>query len=707
MRRRVLAAAAAIVFTVLATQAAAHEGAPRAGQEVQPGLFAQQPLAMPVQQPQAPAMTATPRARCGPGARPEPSIQGRVPKEEVDAGRADQGYWCNLTRIGQIGVTGGFKVLRYVDEAGHECAFYDTTLLFPTNTLNLSRDPTGVAVLDMSDPKNPKRTTTLLTPAMQSPHESVNLSVQRGLLAAVMGNLAFAPGVVDVYDVSKDCRRPELKASAPVGYLGHESGMAPDGRTFYATSISTSDVTAIDLANPSTPLPIWRGRYDSHGMTVSDDGNRGYLAAASGLIILDLSEIQARKPDPKVREISRLVWPDMTIPQVAHPVTIKGKPYLVEVDEYSEGEDDSIASNGPQVGAARIIDISDETKPRVVSNIRLEVHQRDQRAGLEGDYGARFQAQGYAAHYCSVPQRVEPGIMACSMILSGLRVFDIRDPEKPKEIAYHVAPPSHVSEVGAPYIDEKANYAMSQPAFAPERKEIWYSDGTSGFYALKLSEELWPKLRVSADPACTDERGLSAVGAAPLPGGGVRLRFDRRVELPVRVDVFRVSEGRRVIKERLVARFPDRSDDVTWRARRAGAGHYFVRFRMLRDGKAFDTRRIVLERRGGTFLRRPDHYRRDSCGVLGKFKLERPVFGGPGDAPLVAAYRLAKPSQVTVTVSRGRRVVKRFRTEVKPANTTLRLRLATRGLRRGDYTVRLHAAHGEDVVSARLVARRL
>ena len=38
-------------------------------------------------------------------------------------------------RIGQHGSTGGFKVRRYVDKAGRECAYYDTTLLFPINAL--------------------------------------------------------------------------------------------------------------------------------------------------------------------------------------------------------------------------------------------------------------------------------------------------------------------------------------------------------------------------------------------------------------------------------------------------------------------------------------------------------------------------------------------------------------------------------------------
>src|SRR3712207_4896708 len=124
--------------------------------------------------------------------------------------------------------------------------------------------------------------------------------------------------------------------------------------------------------------------------------------------------------------------------------------------------------SGPIVGAARLIDISDETKPRQVSEMRLEVHQPENRPQLEGDPGATSFVQGYAGHYCNVPRRKDPEIVACSFILSGLRVFDIRDPEKPKEIAYFLAPPRP-----SPVINERSNYAMSSPEFVPERDEIW------------------------------------------------------------------------------------------------------------------------------------------------------------------------------------------------------------------------------------------
>ena len=471
-----------------------------------------------------PPLTPAPEANCGPGSVPEPGLQGRVAKEDVESGKAADGYRCNITVVGQTGETGGFKVLRYVDAVGHECAYYDTTLLFPTNTFNLSLELTGVAVLDMSDPANPVRTASLVTPAMQSPHESVNISVRRGLLAAVAGNPAFAPGVVDVYDISGDCRQPVLKSSVPVGFLGHESGMAPDGNTFYATSIGSGHTTPVDISDPSVPKPLGIFEFNSHGMTVSDDGMRGYMASGDGLIIVDLTEIQQRKPDPQIPEISRLTWPNMTVPQVAHPVTIGGKPYLVEVDEYSTGEDGSgVAAHGPRVGAARIIDISDETKPRVVSNIRLEVHQPENRQAIADDYGAQNPTQGYAAHYCNVPRREDPGIMACSMILSGLRVFDIRDPEQPREIAYFVAPPDTISTTGGPVIDERANWAMSQPDFVPERGEIWYSDGTSGFYVLKVSPDVWPFPSSARPPegAPNDpDNGDSPSGPAPEDDAG-------------------------------------------------------------------------------------------------------------------------------------------------------------------------------------------
>jgi hypothetical protein len=185
-------------------------------------------------------------------------------------------------------------------------------------------------------------------------------------------------------------------------------------------------------------------------------------------------------PNPQVREISRLRWSPISIPQNAIPITIKGHPYVVEIDEF--GRDG-------QVGAGRIIDIGDETRPKVISNLRLAVHNPENFDSIADDPGAAFIGQGYAGHYCNVPTRVDPTIVACSMIISGLRVFDIRDPHHPREVAYFNAP---VSPRAAPVPSESSNYAMASPSFVPERQEIWYTDVYSGFYAVRLTNGAWP-----------------------------------------------------------------------------------------------------------------------------------------------------------------------------------------------------------------------
>lgn len=441
-------------------------------------------------------LTSTPQGQCGPGSRPESGMQGRVSQADHDAGLAAAGFTCNTQMVGSfapervIGTVGGFKVERYRDKAGRDCAFADSTLLFPTNILDLEL---GVNVFDMSDPTKPVRTARLVTPAMLSPHESLIVSQQGGVLAAVLGNPAFGPGIVDIYDVSEDCRKPVLKSSTPLGLFGHESGISPDGKTFFSGSPSTSTLVALDISNPSLPRPLWAGLYSSHGLSISPDGSRAYVASIgnpAGMLVLDISEIQARKANPQVREVSRLTWDTVTIPQNAIPFTSNGKKYIMEVDEYS-GDNNSplpVGIHGPVVGAARIIDISDETKPKVISNLRLDVHNVENREKIASDPGAQNPAGGYAGHYCNIPTRVNPTIVACSMILSGLRIFDIRDPANPVEVAYFNAPvKSRLITVPAP----ASNWAMSSPAFVPERKEIWYTDGYQGFYVVKVTNNAW------------------------------------------------------------------------------------------------------------------------------------------------------------------------------------------------------------------------
>ena len=59
---------------------------------------------------------------------------------------------------------------------------------------------------------------------------------------------------------------------------------------------------------------------------------------------------------------------------------------------------------------------------------------------------------------------------------------------------------------------------MSQPTFAPERREIWYSDGTSGFYALRVARNVWTAAMRQSLQLAVSPRRVAA-------GRRVRLRF--------------------------------------------------------------------------------------------------------------------------------------------------------------------------------------
>src|SRR5207245_411908 len=108
----------------------------------------------------------------------------------------------------------------------------------------------------------------------------------------------------DVYDVKTDCRHPQLLATTtaltfsttgmplengkalpnPDFVYGHEGMFAPDGLTYYVSDVGHGVVHAMDMADPINPklLGTYRFPYKilPHGVTVSIDGNRAYLAQA-------------------------------------------------------------------------------------------------------------------------------------------------------------------------------------------------------------------------------------------------------------------------------------------------------------------------------------------------------------------------------------------------------------------------------------------
>jgi hypothetical protein len=500
------------------------------------------PIPAPVQFAE-PELAPVPAAECDAASQPLAGMQGRVTLKDTQSPEADRGWTCNVSVVSHHPTPGGFRVWRYVDRNRHACAFYDTSLLTSLNAVSLAAGPgQGVVVLDMADPARPVETARLTTVAMLAPHESLNLNEKRGLLAAEVGTAGTAPGVMAIYDVGDDCRRPVLLSEYLAGPVGHESGFSPDGKTFWIGG--AQGIIAVDVTDPRFPRTIRTLNIPSHGVNLSADGNTLYQTNAidGGIGLLDVSDIQARKPGPQVKEISRLSWATTSIPQNTNPIRIDGRPYLLEFDEFAFRFNPLSADD--KAGAARLIDISDPARPRVTSNLRLQVNMPDSHRQAGGDPSFVPGSQtSYGAHYCAVPREVDPQIAACSFLNSGLRIFDIRDPAKPREVAYFIAPLG--SSNGS-----KAAAAFAQPAFDPARREVYYSDATSGFWNVRLRDAVWPDPTGTGKRACASRRSVTIRVRRPARG---RITTVRATLGGRRLTVRRVG-GRRVISVKLAGR---------------------------------------------------------------------------------------------------------------------------------------------------------
>jgi hypothetical protein len=474
--------------------------------------------------------TVVPRAVCGPGDHPETALQGQVPANLRASGYT--GFSCNLELVGQArGEGANWQTAEFVETRanGHVCGYHGSAS--PTASLP-GRTNFGSRVLDLTNASAPQIMGVLTTVPMLDPWESIKVNQARALLAADDAwNGGHGP-LIDFYDLSQDCRFPQLLGSvtvgtgtdggsvAPAGVVGHEGAWAPDGLTYYIGDTTNRSYHAIDVTDPTRPKHI--ATFDmksiglaSHGLSISDDGMRGYMttpgiaAPTNGFVILDLSDVQRRLANPQIRLISTFLFNDGSAAQHTIPVTIQGKPYIIHVDELGSGGIQLSPTAGASAwsqacdaglapfGMPRIVDISDETNPKLVSTITLEVnHIKSCRFSLPDLVGLTIFT--YDSHYCSVDRRQNATTLACGMFNSGIRVFDIRDPAHPREIAYFNPAGSTSPSVGSNHSgfgQWKANnpdWCSAQLHLDASRGTIWTTCQDNGVLVLKFKNGVWP-----------------------------------------------------------------------------------------------------------------------------------------------------------------------------------------------------------------------
>lgn len=473
------------------------------------------------------------QSACSLGDSPETGLQGQIPMAERLLGF--KGFNCNLQRVSATQSRHGERIFSQTaimrDASGRLCVYGGGAM-----------EEFGTIVMDMTDPSAPVETAYLSTPAMMNPGEGLKVNEARGLLVSarytnspsspLAGGL-LSPGAqstdlngFDIYDVKTDCRYPQLLATTkaiafstaglrskngsnpwpdPDFLYGHEGNFAPDGLTYYVADFPHQVVHAIDLADPTSPRLI--GTYDfnyavaPHGMTVTSDGNRAYFTQQAGspvgqpptsgeyhngFSIIDTSEIQARVPGGRMKFISEVINREGSWQQLAIEAKIKGKPYVIALGEAGPGLFGLACAAGVNpFSAVRIYNIADERNPVLASDIRLEVNDPKNCATVAPEMALpRVLPLVYDVHHCTVDNREHATTLACGYFESGIRVYDIRDPENVREIAYF----NPASKPGRP----GTGWCASLPFLDAEKGMLYSFCQDAGVLALRFSNGVWP-----------------------------------------------------------------------------------------------------------------------------------------------------------------------------------------------------------------------
>ncbi len=288
-----------------------------------------------------------------------------------------------------------------------------------------------------------------------------------------------------------------------------------------------------------------RSTYDVrlHSISVSPDGTRTYFAhLGGGVLVVDSSDLANDVTSPQLHLITpisgRAFWDN----QGAHSsVKIPSKPYILATEEiYGKGvaEDQAFgaALGGCPWGWARVIDISDPTNLRIVSEYKIDENQQTFCATLSST-----SPQENFSSYASHNPTVLPDVAFVTWHSGGLQAIDLADPTHPTQDGFFVPTPdtAQVGEVHTPdpSLEPGSNGVIAWSYPIIRNGLIYYIDIANGLYIVRYTgphaDEAAPVSFLEGNSSLGDaarlEAGLlnSSVPEAPILwpllglGGGI------------------------------------------------------------------------------------------------------------------------------------------------------------------------------------------
>ena len=465
--------------------------------------------------------------QCEDGDLREGAIQGDVPKADQTSGRAQKGYNCGLELLGHT------QLLQSADGqtraagnanmawAGH-CAYVAGSAGVNVAPQGKPSPPpnAGVAVIGVADDGTPTFLSSLRTPGSVATSETINaITTPDGsrsiLVIGQYGNdIVSDPKPMDIYDAT-DCEHPRYITTYFWPENIHNLTITQDGKYVFATlPLQAVDISGL-WATPPAPVkylgdiqkamdspPVATGPVgDVYGALPSqarpgvlhpqdasheawpkpgDDGTLyvgGQTPEFELFTILDIHDWLQGKGNPRV------IGQNSGRGHSVRTATIGGVPYVLHSEESVFGGAYGCLpqETAPFAGPAQpyLSDISDPAHPKTVVEFGLQINDPkncpEQLQAKEND----------SVHYHDVDDPMNTTFVMASMWNAGLRVFDVRNPKQPAEVAYFnpgdVDPTSNVD----------LDHAWGHIRDLPDKGQIWFGTADGGFWVVGIG----PKLR--------------------------------------------------------------------------------------------------------------------------------------------------------------------------------------------------------------------
>lgn len=357
----------------------------------------------------------------------------------------------------------------------------------------------GFNILEITDPSRPR-----FVDFVAGPPNTWTLQVQiaEGRMITSMESIPpgwggtpdqpFGEGFI-IWSLA-DPEKPERLGHFATGGGGTHRNYYDGGQYIYATGLPPGYdghiLQIVDISDPAHPVEVsrwWReGQWIEggekgvpHGTLLHGGahvrGERAYLPySAGGFVILDISDKRAP------RLVSDLPFsPPFQSFIAVHTALPLTKRELVIVNS------EAIVENCDEpLGYAGIVDISDETKPRLISLFPLP--RPPEKAPYRNfcEKGGRFGPHNQHQWQYQPVLLHDENLVFLTYFNAGLRVFDISDERLPREIAYFV-PPDPAERRGP--LPQSRLVAQTEDVLVDARGYIYITDKNHGIYMLRLT----------------------------------------------------------------------------------------------------------------------------------------------------------------------------------------------------------------------------